>query len=156
MYNHEPSGYDCPFCHIAKGNEKKTHQSHQADIFYRDPYITAFISTVFWPNNPGNCLIISNKHFENLYDIPEKYLTKISNLSKKVAVAYKKALHCDGVSTRQHNEPGGSQEVWHYHLQVFPRYENDNFYVNYKNRRPSTPKERRTYADKLKKYLIHV
>ena len=27
-----------------------------------------------------------------------------------------------------HNGPGGDQEVWHYHLHVFPRWEGDDLY----------------------------
>jgi diadenosine tetraphosphate (Ap4A) HIT family hydrolase len=34
----------------------------------------------------------------------------------------------DGTSTRQHNEPAGNQDVWHYHEHVFPRYDGDELY----------------------------
>lgn len=37
----------------------------------------------------------------------------------------KAAYGCDGVSTRQHNEPAGDQDVWHYHLHVVPRWHGD-------------------------------
>jgi len=40
----------------------------------------------------------------------------------------KQAWKCDGVSTRQHNEPAGNQDVWHYHMHVFPRWDNDDLY----------------------------
>jgi hypothetical protein len=35
------------------------------------------------------------------------------------------AFGCEGISTRQHNGPAGNQDVWHFHLHVFPRYPND-------------------------------
>ncbi|MEP7294527.1 MAG: diadenosine tetraphosphate hydrolase, partial [Chloroflexota bacterium] len=56
-------------------------------------------------------------------------------------------------STRQHNEPAGYQEVWHYHLHVFPRYAHDYLYDLTFQRRLTTLEERRPYAEKLKRYF---
>lgn len=44
-------------------------------------------------------------------------------------IALKTAFDCDGVSTRQHNEPAGNQDVRQYHLHIFPRYEADGLYA---------------------------
>ncbi len=65
----------------------------------------------------------------------------------------KVAYGCDGVSTRQHNEPAGNQDVWHYHMHVFPRYEGDDLYSQYNKRRRIPPEERAHYADQLRPYL---
>lgn len=59
---------------------------------------------------------------------------------------------CDGVSSRQYNEPCGNQDVWHYHLHVFPGYKNDNLYKT--DRENSDPEERLEYAPKLRNYFI--
>lgn len=45
-----------------------------------------------------------------------------------MALALKQIYGCDGISTRQHNEPSGSQDVWHYHEHVTPRFLNDALY----------------------------
>ena len=63
----------------------------------------------------------------------------------------KAAYSCDGVSIRQHNEPAGNQDVWHYHLHVFPRYAGDGLYGSQKELLPE--KERAAYAQKLKVQL---
>ena len=47
---------------------------------------------------------------------------------RHTALAVKHAFGCSGISTRQHNEPDGNQDVWHYHVHVFPRYPNDGLY----------------------------
>jgi histidine triad (HIT) family protein len=60
---------------------------------------------------------------------------------------------CLGTSFRQHNEPAGYQEVWHYHLHVFPRYPNDNLYMRSLERRWAAPAEREPYAQRLRDYL---
>ena len=103
--------------------------SVQSDIFYQNNDITAFINSHQWPNNPGHALIIPNRHFENIYEMPSELGAKIFLVAKKTALAMKAIYSCDGVSTRQHNEPAGNQDVWHYHQHIFPRYKNDNLYL---------------------------
>jgi histidine triad (HIT) family protein len=34
----------------------------------------------------------------------------------------------EGISTRQHNEPAGDQDVWHLHVHVFARQHGDEPY----------------------------
>jgi len=151
MYNHAPKDYICPFCLITNGIENEHIYTKQADIVYKDDYVTAFISACWWKNNKGHIIIIPNSHFENIYDLPSKLSTKIHQLERKIAIAFKEIYKCDGVSSRQHNEPCGSQDVWHYHLHVFPRYKDDNLYLTL--RETSEPHERLEYAEKLRKYF---
>ena len=154
MYNHEPSGYICPFCLVIKGIENKDVLTNQADIVYKDEYVTAFIGAGCWKNNKGNIIIIPNKHFENIYDLPSEYSYRIHDLEKEVSLAFKRIYKCDGVSSRQHNEPCGNQDVWHYHLHVFPRYKNDNLYKT--DRELSDSKERAIYAKIIRDYFSEV
>lgn len=151
MYNHEPIGYTCPFCLIVKGVENEQLYTKQEDIVYRDECITVFIASDWWENNKGHIIIIPNEHIENIYDLPSELSNRIHEMEKKVALALKETYKCDGVSSRQHNEPYGGQDVWHYHLHVFPRYENDNFYKT--DRVKSKPEERLEYAEKIRKYF---
>ena len=129
MYNHAPKNYACPFCFLAQGTENKDMLSVQSDVIYHDNMITAFVGSHQWPNNHGNVIIVPNEHYENIFDLPIKYAQDIHGLAKGLALAMKTVYSCDGISTRQHNEPAGNQDVWHYHLHVTPRYENDNFYA---------------------------
>ena len=128
MFNHAPDGYICPFCLIIQGIENEHVYSVQNDIIYCDETVTAFIGSHQWPNNHGNVIIVPNEHFENIYDLPIRYAGDIHRVAKMVALALKAIYSCDGVSTRQHNEPAGSQDVWHYHVHVTPRYKDDQFY----------------------------
>ena len=77
MYNHAPEGYVCPFCSIAEGIENEHRRTKQSDIVYRDEFITAFMNVASWGINKGNVIIIPNRHFENLYDLPADYSSKI-------------------------------------------------------------------------------
>ena len=153
MYNHEPQNYKCPFCRIAKGIEDEFVYTKQTDIFYRDELVTAFISSHWWPNNKGHVIIVPNDHIENIYSLSDSLSDKIHTLEKKVAIALKETYQCDGVSSRQHNEPCGGQDVWHYHLSIFPRYKDDNLYILHSEKYLSTKEERMPFATNLKEYF---
>jgi len=151
MFNHEPKDYACPFCFLIQGGEGK-YNSLQ-DIVYQDKLVTAFVSPRWWPNNPGNVIIVPNEHFENIYDLPSKYAHRVQDIAKEVSIAFKKLCQCDGVSTRQHNEPAGGQDVWHYHLHVFPRYEGDNLYLSLPHPGFVPLEKRILYAERLRVYF---
>lgn len=151
MYNHAPEDYECPLCKLVDGEDNG--KTNSEDIFFQNNFITAFIAGKWWVNNPGGTIIIPNKHFENLYDIDEEYLSEVVNFSKKLALALKEVYKCDGVSTRQHNEPAGNQDVWHFHYHVMPRYIGDELYKNHDKNNWVSSEERKPYAEKLRKYF---
>src|SRR5581483_8145198 len=146
--------YKCPLCVLAAGGGDTI--SGQQDVIYHDDVITAFVAGKFVLSNPGHVIIIPNNHFENLYDIDEGALGKVHALSKKVALGLKKEYNCDGVSIRQHNEPAGNQDVWHYHLHVVPRYKDDHFYEKEKETKWATFEEKKPYVEKLRKYFKNI
>ena len=153
MYNHTPKGYENPFAPIISGEGLEAVNSNQEDIFYQNDILTAFVCSRTWPNNPGNVMVIPNHPYENLYDIPDDVLSAIHCFAKRIAIAMKELYQCDGTSIRQHNEPAGNQEVWHYHLHVFPRYTGDNLYQLYDDKRSADPAQRATYAAQLREYF---
>lgn len=131
MHNHAPEGYQCPFCLLVEGIEDEHVLSVQSDIVYHDEALTAIISSHQWPNNHGNVVVVPNQHYENICDLPVRFAENIHRIARLLALAMKAAYGCDGVSTRQHNEPAGNQDVWHYHLHVTPRYHGDGFYASH-------------------------
>lgn len=147
MYNHAPDGYICPFCLLVKGVENEHVLSVQSDIVYRDATVTAFVSVRQWPNNQGHVIVIPNEHSENIFDLPAAHAAAIHAASQKIAGAMKATYRCAGISTRQHNEPEGNQDVWHYHLHVFPRYKDDELYRSRPERMSAA--ERGVYAERL-------
>jgi len=154
MISHQPEEYNCPFCLVVNGIENEHVLTRQDDIIYKNAYVTAFIASHWWPNNKGHILIVPNRHYENIYEIPDDYICGVHKLEKRIAKALKIVYKCDGVSSRQHNEPAGNQDVWHYHLHVFPRYRGDNLYETC--RENSNAKERKDYANRLREYLEKV
>lgn len=119
-------------------------------MVYRDGVVTAFVSSAWWPANAGHVLVVPNGHFENVYEVPDDVLAAVQVVGKRIALAIRRSYGCDGTSFRQHNEPSANQEVWHYHLHVFPRYRGDELYARTHERRDTTPAERAPYAERLR------
>jgi histidine triad (HIT) family protein len=147
MYNHAPPEYICPFCLLVQGKEDIQSPLKQTDIVLQTADVTAFMATRKYPNNQGHVLVIPKEHFENIFDLPLELAPKIHSLSRDIAVAMKAEYQCDGILIRQHNEPAGDQNIWHYHLHVIPRYQNDDFHNAQKV--PFEADERARYAQKL-------
>lgn len=152
MYNHAPDHYCCPFCLIATQQTHASIETSPHDIVFASDQATAFISSRWWPHNPGHVIIIPNQHYENIYDLPLSAATAIHALAREIALAMKQQYQCPGISTRQHNEPAGNQDVWHYHLHVFPRYHDDQLYLT--DRRRTTAEERQPHALQLRSYFL--
>lgn len=123
MYSHEPPLYLCPFCNIVAGGEDPR------AVVWRDALSIAFPSLHQQPRNPGSLLLCPIAHFENTYVLPEDLGAHLFKVSKLLALALRTALSCEGITIRQHNEPAGSQDVWHYHTHIVPRYRNDEHYT---------------------------
>ena len=123
VYNHEPPGYHCPFCR----NLTTGASDFPLEFLHRDDHVFVKMNPKWWPRNPGAVLVIPNDHHENVYDLPVELGTPIQRAVRSAAIAMKAAFGCDGVSTRQHNEPDGNQDVWHYHVHVVPRWRDDRF-----------------------------
>lgn len=151
MFSHAPPGYVCPFCRIVRGIEDEHVLSRQSDVVYHDDTLTAFIGSGQWPRNQGHVLLIPNAHFENVFDLPESFGEPIQRLTRRIALAMKAEYGCTGVSTRQHNEPDGGQDVWHYHVHVFPRYRGDGLYTS--SREPMSVERRAGFAARLRARL---
>lgn len=151
MFHHAPDNYVCPFCLLLQGIGNEHVYSVQSDIVYQDAIVTAFVSSHQFPNNAGNVLVIPNAHFENIYVLPVALAADLHRVVLAVALAHKAAFACPGVSTRQHNEPAGNQDVWHYHLHVTPRYHEDGLYTSKRKLMPAD--ERAYYAAKIRAVL---
>lgn len=154
MYNHAPVDYKCPICLGVQGIENDNTLLKQADLVFKDDLISVFINSFWIDTAKGHVIVVPNDHYENIYDLPEHVGNRIFETVKKVSLAMKEAYDCDGITTRQNNEPAGNQHAFHYHHHIFPRYEGDLFNENMtKKSILSNPEERFEYVEKLKRYF---
>ena len=143
-----PPDYECPFCGIAATLPSAAPESA---VVLVDTNVFALVPTHHYAGIKGNCLVIPRGHYENVTDIPDNLGSDFFRATRRLANAMRDAFGCEGISTRQHNGPTGNQDVWHYHLHVFPRYPNDGLYVGQKM--PYTIEERVELAAKLQAAL---
>jgi histidine triad (HIT) family protein len=104
----------CVFCKIAS-------KEADASIVYEDAEIMAFMD--IRPVSEGHTLIIPKKHCVDIFDTPEELLGAAHKVTKKIAVAVKKATKADGISIVQQNGKAAGQEIFHLHIHVIPRFE---------------------------------
>jgi histidine triad (HIT) family protein len=122
---HAPAGYQCPFCHLARTLDEPAPESA---IILVEPRIFAFIPLHHYAGIRGNCLIAPRAHHENVLEIPDHLGEDFFRATRLIANALQDAFGCPGISTRQHNGPAGDQDVWHFHLHVFPRFRDDGLH----------------------------
>jgi len=154
MFSHTSQDYKCPICIGLNRLENEDTLLKQADEVYKDDLVTAYINSFWIPTCEGHVIVVPNEHFENIYEMPDEYGHRIFEVVKKISIAMKKAYNCDGITTRQNNEPAANQHALHYHHHIFPRYDGDSFNINLAKKSVlSDPKDRIEYANKLKEFL---
>jgi histidine triad (HIT) family protein len=124
-----PPGYACPFCRIA---QTLASPAPEKAVVMVDAEVFALVPTHHYAGIKGNCLVIPRNHYENVLDIPDDLGSNVFRATRRLAQAMRDAFQCEGISTRQHNGPAGDQDVWHFHLHVFPRYTNDRLHAGQK------------------------
>jgi|SRR3989344_1020000 len=112
---------DCIFCKIVKGEIPSFK-------IYEDEATLAFLDIK--PATKGHALVIPKQHFENVFDISEDALQKVSLVAKKLSAKIKDGLQADGIRLSQSNGRAAGQDIMHFHLHIIPRYENDGLGTN--------------------------
>jgi histidine triad (HIT) family protein len=107
---------NCIFCKIIKGKEP-------ARIVYEDKDVICFLPKTIQVY--GHTLIVPKKHYQDLYDISEKLLSKLVITAKKLTLAYKKKIGATGVNLLHASGKDGQQSVFYFHFHLFPRFKND-------------------------------
>lgn len=153
MTTHAPENYECPICLAIAGTESDATWIKQADIFYRDELVLAFVGSKFIKGNEGHPLVVPVAHHENLYTLPDATGHRIMEVTKLVANALKSIRRCDGVTLIQNNEPAGDQHAFHYHTHVIPRFDGDTLHEEIWKTYKSQPEERIAYAEALRVYF---
>ena len=109
---------DCIFCKLANG-------VFPTNSIYEDDDFNAILDAS--PANRGHALILPKQHFDNLHTADDEVLAKVMPLAKKIAAAIKQVTGCDGVNIIQNNGPAAGQTVFHLHVHIIPRFDDDKF-----------------------------
>ena len=114
---------NCIFCKIASG-EIPSVTLHEDEDFR--------VILDVGPASKGHALILPKDHYANIYKLPEEITAKAYVLAKKIAARLTDALNCDGFNILQNNGEPAGQTVFHFHIHLIPRYQNDNVGLTWK------------------------
>jgi diadenosine tetraphosphate (Ap4A) HIT family hydrolase len=115
---------------------------------YEDKDALAFLDAR--PLSEGHTLVISRKHYENIFEIPDDELAKVYRIVKKVAAAIMKSQKAGGIRIIQNNGSEAHQIIFHFHVHVIPQHEGQDF-RSYREFRGQGELEK--VAAKLRKFM---
>ena len=95
----------------------------EAVIIFENDVVIAFIDHD--PINRGHVLICPKKSFRDFIDVPEDVMADVLVVARDIYRRVVKKYSPDGITFMQNN--GSCNELGHYHLHIFPRFENDGF-----------------------------
>lgn len=107
---------DCIFCKIANGEIP-------ARAIYEDELFRVILDLS--PATRGHALILPKDHFQDLYDLGSKEATALMLVAQKVGKNMQEVLGMDGLNIVQNNGEIAGQTLFHFHLHLIPRYEDD-------------------------------
>jgi histidine triad (HIT) family protein len=107
---------DCLFCKILDGEVP-------SEIVQEDEETIAFMDINPWTR--GHALVIPRNHSRDLYEVPDEDIEAAGRAAKRLARTIKERLGCDGINLLNSAEPAAWQTVFHFHIHVIPRYEDD-------------------------------
>ena len=113
-----PSGLRdrCLFCAIVAGDAP-------AEIVDSDEHTVAFMDIS--PATRGHALVIPRAHSADLMEIPAEDLERTARAAQRLAQKMKSTLSPDGFNVINSCGAAAWQTVFHFHLHVIPRYDDD-------------------------------
>lgn len=117
---------DCIFCKIVAGEVPAT-------IVHEDERTVAFMDIA--PATRGHVLVVPRRHSRDLLEIGSEDLHAVATAAQELARRAKEGLGAAGINLLNSCGQAAWQTVFHFHIHVIPRYEDDPL------RLPWTPKE---------------
>src|ERR1700733_6372765 len=116
---------DCLFCKIVAGEVPAT-------IVASDDHTVSFMDIN--PATRGHALVVPRAHFKDLREIDPEDLAAVAIAAQRLARKAVERFDADGVNLLNSCGAAAWQTVFHFHMHVIPRYDEDPL------RLPWTPK----------------
>lgn len=107
--------------------EKIIKRELPAHIVYEDDLTIAFLDIS--QATKGHTLVIPKKRYENIFELDDEIAGHLYKVVVKVSKALKKAFDLKGLNVVNNNGTIAYQQVFHYHIHLIPRYEDDDYYI---------------------------
>ena len=107
---------DCLFCRIVAGELP-------ARIVDSDERTVSFMDIS--PATRGHALVIPRAHAADLLEIDDEDLAACAAAARRLAARARERLGADGINLLNSCGPAAWQTVFHFHMHVIPRYDDD-------------------------------
>lgn len=114
------SDSNCIFCKLASGE-------FSSATIYEDDLFRVILDIS--PAAKGHALLLPKRHMENIFELDGVERELALSIVQKVCNALKKTFICDGINVLQNNGSAAGQSIFHFHMHMIPRYENDNVII---------------------------
>ncbi|QVK21255.1 HIT family protein [Mycoplasmatota bacterium] len=115
---------NCLFCKIVNGDIP-------SQKIYEDEDVYAFLDIS--PATKGHTLVIPKKHVVDIFDMDPETAAKVFSVVPKISKALKDTFNPIGLNIVNNNRKP-YQVVFHYHIHLIPRYENDGYLISSNNK----------------------
>lgn len=132
---------ECRFCQLRREQKK---------MVYQDPWISLFFDMD--PISKGHALIITNEHYQDIDEIPDRVLEQVWKCAKVYVGLLKRHFKPAGYSMMQNG--GAFNDIGHFHLHVFPRHSPAEFAWTYADETDPTATDFSNLRDLLQ-ILLH-
>jgi histidine triad (HIT) family protein len=113
---------DCLFCEIVAGDVP-------AQIVDSDEHTVAFMDIS--PATPGHALVVPRRHSVDLMDVAAEDLSHVAAAAQRLARRMEEALEPDGFNVLHSSRRAAWQTIFHFHVHLIPRYEDDPLELPY-------------------------
>ena len=134
---------DCVFCKIVAGQIPSTKVCE-------DEHTLAFMD--LGQVNPGHVLVACKAHVENIYGLDATQAAAVFQTAARVARAIRDAFTPQGLTVFQANGKASLQTVFHFHIHLLPRWEDDGMSLAWPAKNPPGEKLKE-YGEKIRAKL---
>lgn len=107
---------DCIFCSIVE-------EAAPSWRVYEDEVAVAFLD--IGQASPGHTLVVLRRHTPDIWSVTEDEAAAVMRTVHRVAAQLRDTLSPLGMNVIQSNGTAAWQDVFHYHVHLVPRYDND-------------------------------
>src|SRR5204863_6008852 len=107
---------DCLFCGIVAGDVP-------AQIVASDDHTVAFMDIN--PATRGHALVVPRTHAQDLIDVSDEDLVHTVLAARRLVLRMEQAFNPDGFNVLNSCGRAAWQTIFHFHLHVIPRYDDD-------------------------------
>jgi histidine triad (HIT) family protein len=136
---------DCVFCRIVNGEIP-------SEILFENERVVTILDIN--PIHFGHALVIPRKHYRDFLDLEPQCYPLLLDAARVVSSAIVEGLSLEGFNLFSNNGRIAGQSVFHFHLHITPRYQNDDIRFVLKLKKYETGKMKQ-YADLIRTHIKH-